>query len=54
MAILDVVCPGCNGLNVIKHGKLQNGEQRYRCCSSDCDRNTFILNYRMVCLFQRN
>ena len=48
MAILDVRCPGCAGLNVIKHGKLLNGEQRYCCCAIDCDWNIFILNYRVV------
>ncbi|MBF0131501.1 MAG: IS1 family transposase [Magnetococcales bacterium] len=36
MAVLDVKCPRCAGLNVVKHGKLPGGEQRYRCGSPDC------------------
>ena len=46
MAILDVRCPGCDGLNVTRHGKQPNGKQQYRCHSPKCGRNTFILNYR--------
>ena len=46
MVFVNVHCPGCDGLNVVKHGKLPNGEQRYRCNDSDCDRNTFVLHYQ--------
>ena len=40
MVFVNVHCPGCDGLNVAKHGRLPNGEQRYRCKDSDCDRLT--------------
>ncbi|MBF0195578.1 MAG: hypothetical protein HQL71_13535 [Magnetococcales bacterium] len=48
MAILNVICPGCSRLKVIRHGKRPNGELRYSCCSSDYIRNTFLLNYRLI------
>ena len=48
MAVLDVRCPGCDGLNITRHGRQPNGEQRYRCHSSDCGRNIFILNYQVI------
>ena len=46
MVFINVHCPGCGGLNIIKHGKLPKGEQRYRCRDSGCDTTTFILNYQ--------
>ena len=46
MVFVNVHCPGCDGLNVAKHGRLPNGEQRYRCKDSDCDRSTFVLHYQ--------
>ena len=46
MAVINVFCPGCGGLNVVKHGKLPSGEQRYHCNDSDCEQKTFILNYQ--------
>ena len=46
MAFINVLCPGCGGMDVIKHGKLPNGEQRYRCGDLNCDKKTFILNYQ--------
>lgn len=42
MVFISVHCPGCRGLNVVKHGKLPKGEQRYRCGNSDCDITTFL------------
>ena len=46
MVFVNVHCPGCDGVNVVKHGKLPNGEQRYRCNDLDCDRSTFLLHYQ--------
>ncbi len=46
MVFINVHCPKCDGLNIVKHGKLPNGEQRYRCNDSDCECRTFILNYQ--------
>ena len=46
MVFINVLCPKCGGLDVVKHGKLPNGEQRYRCKDSNCEQETFILNYQ--------
>lgn len=46
MALTQVRCPDCNGLNVVKYGKQPNGEQRYSCQDPRCNRTTFLLNYR--------
>ena len=43
--ILDVRCPGRTGLNVIKPNQLSHGA---RGSAMDCDRNRFILNYRVM------
>ncbi|MBF0131174.1 MAG: IS1 family transposase [Magnetococcales bacterium] len=48
MAVLDVKCHRCAGLNVVKHGKLPGRKQRYRCGSPDCGMMTFILNYTAI------
>lgn len=46
MAIAQVRCPNCDGLNVVKYGRQPNGAQRYRCQSPDCERQVFLLNYQ--------
>ncbi|MBF0145168.1 MAG: IS1 family transposase [Magnetococcales bacterium] len=46
MALTQVRCPDCNGLNVVKYGKQPNGEQRYSCQDPRCERTIFLLNYR--------
>ncbi|MBF0414727.1 MAG: IS1 family transposase [Magnetococcales bacterium] len=46
MALTQVRCPDCNGLNVVKYGKQPNGEQRYSCQDPRCSRTIFLLNYR--------
>ena len=46
MVFISVLCPGCGGLDVIKHGKLPSGEQRYHCKDSNCEQKTFILHYQ--------
>ena len=45
MAVIEVSCPGCKGLRVVKHGYSGEGKQRYRCLSEECKTNTFILDY---------
>ena len=45
MAKIDVKCPSCKEINVVKHGKNAKGVQRYRCMNAECDKNTFILDY---------
>jgi transposase-like protein len=40
-----VKCPSCKKDNVIKFGVNSAGNQRYQCKNSDCDKNTFLLDY---------
>ncbi|MBF0164013.1 MAG: IS1 family transposase [Magnetococcales bacterium] len=43
MAVMDVRCPDCHGLNVVKYGVQPNGKQRYLCQDPNCARRIFIL-----------
>jgi transposase-like protein len=45
MAVETVVCPSCNGEDVVKHGQSDEGKQRYRCRNLACSRCTFIRHY---------
>jgi transposase-like protein len=45
VAKIDVKCPGCQGINVVKSGLTGEGKQRYRCHNDACNKKTFILNY---------
>lgn len=45
VAKIDVRCPGCRGVDVVKSGLTGEGKQRYRCNDSTCNKRTFILNY---------
>lgn len=45
MVLEPVHCPGCDGTQVIKHGKTPEGKQRYRCQDQECKRSTFIREY---------
>lgn len=45
MAQIKVKCPYCGSEKVIKHGKSDTGQQRYRCCNKDCETKTFRLEY---------
>ena len=45
MVLIPVKCPDCQSIDVVKYGKQPNGEQRYRCNNSACDRKTFLLKY---------
>ncbi|MEO5333145.1 MAG: hypothetical protein H7839_14080 [Magnetococcus sp. YQC-5] len=42
MAVLEVRCPECNGLNVVKYGRQPNGKQRYLCQDPNCGRRIFL------------
>ncbi|MBF0212704.1 MAG: hypothetical protein HQM00_03960 [Magnetococcales bacterium] len=43
MAVMDVRCPDCHGLNVVKYGTQPNGKQRYLCQDPNCSRRIFIV-----------
>ncbi|MEO5345670.1 MAG: hypothetical protein H7834_04740 [Magnetococcus sp. YQC-9] len=43
MAVMDVRCPDCHGLNVVKYGLQPNGKQRYLCQDPNCARRIFIV-----------
>jgi transposase-like protein len=45
MAKIDVKCPSCKEVNVVRHGKTSTGVQRYRCLNKSCKNNTFLLEY---------
>ena len=45
MAVVEVSCIACGGMNVVKYGKSGTGEQRYLCRTADC-RKTFQLTHR--------
>ncbi len=46
MAYVQVRCPHCQCVDVVRDGKQRNGEQRYRCYNVDCPRHSFLLQYR--------
>ncbi|MBF0097613.1 MAG: IS1 family transposase [Magnetococcales bacterium] len=46
MAVVEVRCPECDSLNVVKYGKQPNGAQRFICQNPSCTRRVFLLNYR--------
>jgi transposase-like protein len=39
-----VVCPYCQGDQVVKRGKRDTGKQRYRCHNADCAHQSFLLD----------
>ena len=41
---ITVSCSDCHSADVIKHGKLGEGKQRYLCQNPDCLRRTFVLD----------
>ena len=44
--ILELIrCPNCGSVNVGKHGKTENGKQRFICKERDCQKKTFIRDY---------
>ena len=46
MAVVEVRCPDCDSLNVVKYGKQPNGTQRFICQNTECKRRIFLLNYQ--------
>ena len=45
MATVAVQCPLCQSSKVVKFGTSLEGKQRYQCRNSDCEKNTFLLEY---------
>jgi transposase-like protein len=45
MATIKIHCPECKLDQVIKHGVSDEGKQRYQCKNTDCNKNTFLLEY---------
>ena len=45
MAVVDVQCPECGSDEVVRYGRQDNGEQRYRCDNPHCQRSIFLLRY---------
>jgi insertion element IS1 protein InsB len=45
VAVVAVQCPQCGSREVVKYGRQANGEQRYRCQNSHCERTIFLLQY---------
>lgn len=45
MAFINVKCPQCRCDDVIKFGTNTSGKQRYKCKNSECQKNTFLLEY---------
>jgi len=43
MILIEIKCPKCGKTNVIKHGRMAIGKQRYLC--KDCKGKSFILEY---------
>lgn len=45
MVLEPVLCPACQGSDVVKHGLSKESKQRYKCRNSECSRSTFIHQY---------
>src|SRR5262249_5902077 len=46
MTYVQVHCPDCQGVDVVRYGKQRHGPQRYRCNNTDCPRHIFLLHYQ--------
>ena len=44
MVLIPVLCPHCQSDQVIKGSKTKTGKQRYKCQSSDCRHDSFLLD----------
>jgi insertion element IS1 protein InsB len=44
MVLMPVLCPHCHSDHVIKGGKTQAGQQRYKCQNTDCPHYSFQLD----------
>lgn len=47
MAVVEVCCPDCDSLNIVKYGKQPNGAQRFVCQNPKCKRRIFLINYKV-------
>jgi len=45
MVLEPVLCPTCQSSDIVRYGLSAEGEPRYKCRNSECQRWTFILNY---------
>lgn len=45
MALIEVKCPKCSEIKVIKYGINKQGKQRYMCKNEKCEKETFIIEY---------
>ena len=41
-----ISCPNCGSNEIMKAGRNVRGTQRYRCQNSECETQTFMLEYR--------
>jgi len=46
MTYVQVRCPDCQGVDVVRYGKQRHGPQHYRCHNTDCPRHIFLLHYQ--------
>ena len=46
MATIEVKCPMCEEIKVVKYGKSRSGAQRYYCKNAECTKTIFQLEYR--------
>jgi insertion element IS1 protein InsB len=44
MTYVQVHCPDCQGVDVVRYGKQRHGPQPYRCNNTDCPRPIFLLH----------
>ncbi len=45
MAVIQVYCPSCSSIDVIKFGTTEQGKQRYYCQPLDCSKKAFMPYY---------
>ena len=45
MTLIEVICPFCASIDIVKRGKTSNDKQRYGCRNENCNHSTFILDY---------
>jgi transposase-like protein len=45
MIIQVLHCPNCQGTDIIRHGEIRQGKQRYRCRKQRCAGRTFLPEY---------
>ena len=42
----SIECPRCNGTDICKNGRSENGTQRWRCLNKSCSTASFQLSYK--------